>query len=244
MGNIVLPDDLWFEAKDNPLVFFENFCFTKDEAAAGIGGEIYKPLPMQYPHAREVVKCLFDLPPYDDPQWKSHVQAFWKGRQEFVTWIMVCACVYMMMFRPGCRIGTTSTKEKKAKEHTERFDDVLVHMPGIEEGEGGVRTIQSPFGIYRFELKESKGLVTCIAPDGTESHIHALAATPRESRQYTFTWIWIDEAGSIQNIHRFYKAARSTVNKPGCKLILTDTAPEEDKEKFFVRLCEGALEVA
>ena len=236
--------EVWHDAKANPLAFFENLCITKDEAQAAIGGEVYKPLPAGYPHILYVVAFLFDLPPFDEPGYESNVIDTWKGRQEIITWLLCCAIIYMCLFRPGCRIGTCSTKEKKAAEHLNRIWDVLVHMPGATEGDKKVVSVESPFGIYVFEYKESKGLIICKAPGGTESHIHALAASPRESRQYTFTWIWMDEPGAIQGAGRFYGAARPTVNKPGCKIILTGTPSGEDKEKFFTRLSEGLLEVS
>lgn len=143
-----------------------------------------------------------------------------KSRQMMVTWNFSAIAVHETLFRPAKNTAWISKKFDDANANVQkRIKPIAERLPG--------RRLHVP--PYNFV----KGLLEC---ESTGSLIRAMGEEAKGLRQYTFSWVFDDEAAYQEQASDIVQAALPTINGGG-RFTLVSSA--NGKETFYRVISEN-----
>ena len=227
----------------NALAFFKEFLITKDEVAE-MGTEVYKPYPLHFSHARLLIEYLSGRGIWGkSPLSGMKIKPIVKGRRLLATITVLAYILFEMIARPGSRASTCSLKEKKSVHHLKMIWEMIKHFPVEKQMSRGDSVCEVYFPgeerPYIFTFQRSDGVIELLHPGGQASHVHALTSKSSEPRQYTFSFMFIDEAAFLDNAMEFYGAAKPIADTGYSQLVIVSTYNGYDD--FFWPLSKGTI---
>lgn len=141
-----------------------------------------------------------------------------KSRQLMVTWLMCCIATHAVLFRPAQRIAVISKKFDDANELLGRMETVINSLPA-----------------HRFFVPNAAKKEGRLTVPETDGNVHAMGEEAKGLRQFTFSWVFSDEASFQDQFREINRAAMQGVK--GGRFTLVSTSNGE--EGFYEVCTEG-----
>ena len=198
---------------DDPWVFVRDCVWTIDEHTKQIA-----PLIAESEREGSYLEFL-------TRQWQRGGRQQWKkSRQIRVTWLLSALHLWAALRQPGVRIGYQGQKFDDVDAYLQqRFWFIYEHIP-TKYVKPRARYISGMIEVYH----DAKATVPT-------SFIHGLAEGADQVRQYTFTYLWMDESAFHVDQKETHGAAKPTLDGGGSIL---KTSSSGGSRVFFYQLAE------
>lgn len=145
-----------------------------------------------------------------------------KSRQVMVTWLFCAIATHNLLVRPAQRMAVISKKFEDADALIDRMETIYTQLPHLRFHVPGA-----------WPKHRKSGEVSC--PE-LNSIIQAMGEEAKGLRQYTFSWVFLDEAAFADQADEIFRAAMPTVKGGGR---FTAVSTPDGEEVFYSTLSEN-----